>query len=431
MELKIKLPKLIAPSFRQLHEEITEQKWQEIWLKGGRGSTKSTFISVQIILGMLNDPEANAVITRRYQNELRDTVYGQVEWTILKMGLEKFFKFMVSPMQIIFIPTGQKIVFKGVDNPKKIKSINLGRGYIKYAWFEEIDDFGGMSELRNIIQSLFRGEETHNRVSFYSYNPPKSGRAWVNAESKIPKEGKCVHLSNYINVPPEWLGEVFLANAEHLRKTNEYAFRHEYLGEEVGTGLEVFNNVQIRPIPDSEIQTFDQIRQGVDWGYAADPLCFGRMNYDRKKRRLYIFHEISGINLFNRVFYEKAKDFSRFLTTADSSEPKSIDEMKSYGMKMTGAKKGAGSIESGIKFLQDMEQIIIDPVRCPRAAKEFINYALEQGRDGEIKNKFPDKDNHFLDCARYALENDMPVPEQKRIPTFGPSTALTRAGMRI
>jgi phage terminase large subunit len=403
---EIRLSGLIAPSFRRLHKEIKAEKFDEIWLKGGRGSTKSTFASIQIVLGMLKDSEANAVVTRRYQNELRDTVYGQFEWTIAKMGLGDYFKFQVAPMQIIYIPTGQKIVFKAADNPIKMKSINLGRGYIKYAWFEEVDQFSSMDEIRNILQSLFRGENK-KRISFYSFNPPKSGRSWVNQEAKIPKPGRRVHHSTYLDVPPEWLGERFLADAEHLKKTNETAYRHEYLGEEVGTGLEVFNNVKLRSITDEEIAAFDRIRQGLDFGYAVDPLCFERMHYDRTRRRLYLFAEISGLNLFNRQFLEKAQQYNDVWTIADSAEPKSIDELRSFGMKIKGAKKGPGSVEFGIKFLQDLEAIIIDPERCPLAAREFINYSLETDRNGIVKSQFPDKDNHSIDSVRYGLSEDM------------------------
>ena len=403
---EIRLSGLIAPSFRRLHKEIKAEKFDEIWLKGGRGSTKSTFTSIQILLGLLKDPEANAVVCRRYQNELRDTVYGQFEWTIAKMGLGDYFKFQVAPMQIIYIPTGQKIVFKAADNPLKMKSINLGRGYIKYAWFEEVDQFAGMEEIRNILQSLFRGENK-KRIVFFSYNPPKSGRSWVNQEAKIPKPGRRVHHSTYLDVPPEWLGERFLADAEHLKKTNETAYRHEYLGEEVGTGLEIFNNVELRIIAQDEIAAFDRIRQGLDFGYAVDPLCFERMHYDRKRRRLYLFAEISGLNLFNRQFWEKAQQYNDVWTIADSAEPKSIAELKSWGMKIKGAKKGPGSVEFGIKFLQDLEAIIIDPERCPLAAREFINYSLETDRNGNVKSQFPDKDNHSIDTVRYGLEDDM------------------------
>ena len=392
---EIRLSELIAPSFFRLHKEIKAEKYDEIWLKGGRGSTKSTFTSIQILLGLLKDPEANAVVTRRYQNELRDTVYGQFEWTIAKMGLGEYFKFLVAPMQIIYIPTGQKIVFKAADNPLKMKSINLGRGYIKYAWFEEVDQFASMDEIRNILQSLFRGENK-KRVSFYSFNPPKSGRSWVNQEVKIPKPGRRVHHSTYLDVPPEWLGERFLADAEHLKKTNEMAYRHEYLGEEVGTGLEIFTNIDLRTITEDEIAIFDRIRQGLDFGYAVDPLCFERMHYDRTRRRLYLFTEISGLNLFNRQFWEKAQQYNDVWTIADSAEPKSIAELRSWGMKIKGAKKGPGSVEFGIKFLQGLEQIIIDPERCPLAAREFINYSLEMDRNGIVKSQFPDKDNHCL-----------------------------------
>ena len=428
--MQVELKDLITSSFYEVHQAIKTNAYDEYWLKGGRGSAKSTFVSIQIVLGMIANPDANALVTRRYQNELRDTVYGQFEWTIIKMGLEDFFKFQVAPMQIIYSPTGQKIVFKAADNPRKLKSINLGKGYIKYAWFEEVDQFSGMNEIRNIIQSLFRGEDM-DRVAFYSYNPPKSGRSWVNQEVKIPKDRRMVCHTDYRDVPRDWLGERFNADAEHLRKTNENAYRHEYLGEEVGTGLEVFTNVVIREITDEEIEQFDQIRQGVDWGYAVDPLCFERMNYNRKKRTLHVFYEISGINLFNRVFYEKAKEFSSTLTTADSAEPKSIDEVKSYGMNIIGAKKGPGSVESGVKFLQDMESIVIDPVRCPLAAREFINYSLETDRNGVIKNKFPDKDNHGIDSTRYALNNDMPRPTKKKIIRTSVSFGGSLPGGRI
>jgi phage terminase large subunit len=406
--MNISLNQVIAPSFYKLHYELKENKFNEYWLKGGRGSTKSTFISVEILLGMLQDPEANAVAFRRYQNELRETVFGQFEWSANKLGIAHMFKFQVSPMQIIFTPTGQKIVFKAADNPQKIKSINLGRGYIKYAWFEEVDQFGSMSEIRNILQSLFRGED-RQRIAFYSFNPPKSSRSWVNQEVKIEKQGRRVHHSTYLTVPRHWLGEIFITEAEHLKKVDENAYRHEYLGEEVGTGLEVFTNVILRKIHDDEIAVFDNIRQGLDFGYAVDPLAFERMHYDKKQRRLYLIDEISGINLFNREFYRKAhkKGYDQDLTIADSSEPKSIAELKDMGMRIKGAKKGPGSIEYGIKFLQDLEQIIIDPERCPRAAKEFVNYSLEVDRNGEVKSKFPDKDNHTIDAARYGLENDM------------------------
>ena len=410
MQEGIKVTDLIAPAFYDLHEEFKQDAYREYWLKGGRGSTKSTFASVQIILGLLRDPQANAVCFRRYSNELRDTVYGQIAWVISKVGAEEYFKMQYAPMQIVYLPTGQKIIFKGADNPYKLKSINIGKGYVKYAWFEEVDQYSGMEEIRNIIQSVFRGDDKQ-RISLYTYNPPKSGRSWVNQEVKIPKDGRQVHHSDYRDVPPEWLGQSFIVEAEHLQRTNEVAYRHEYLGEEVGTGLEVFNNVTLETI---DASGFDNIRQGLDFGYAVDPACFVRMHYDSTRRRLYIFDEVSGIGLFNRELWDKISKWNDTETIADSAEPKSIDELRSYGMKVKGAKKGPGSVEFGVKFLQDLEQIVIDPATCPRAAKEFINYALEMDRAGEVRSRFPDSDNHALDACRYGLSEDM--VERKLIP---------------
>ena len=410
MQEGIKVTNLIAPAFYDLHEEFKQDTYREYWLKGGRGSTKSTFASVQIILGLLRDPQANAVCFRRYSNELRDTVYGQIAWVISKVGAEQYFKMQYAPMQIVYLPTEQKIIFKGADNPYKLKSINIGKGYVRFAWFEEVDQYSGMEEIRNIIQSVFRGDDKQ-RISLYTYNPPKSGRSWVNQEVKIPKDGRRVHHSDYRDVPPEWLGQSFIVEAEHLHKTNEIAYRHEYLGEEVGTGLEVFNNVTLEPI---DASGFDNIRQGLDFGYAVDPACFCRMHYDSTRRKLYIFEEVSGINMFNRELWDKISKWNDTETIADSAEPKSIDELRSYGMKVKGAKKGPGSVEFGVKFLQDLEQIVIDPAMCPRAAKEFINYALEQDRAGEVRSRFPDSDNHAIDACRYGLSEDM--VERKLIP---------------
>lgn len=408
----ILLDDVVAPHFYDLHIDIKEDLYSEYWLKGGRGSTKSTFISLEILLGILQDEQANAIVFRRYQNELRDTVFGQFQWSATKLGIDHYFNFQVSPMQIVYIPTGQKIVFKSADNPRKIKSVNLGSGYIKYAWFEEVDQFGGMDEIRNIIQSLFRGEN-HKRISFYSFNPPKSNKSWVNQETKLLKPNRKVHHSTYLTVPRSWLGDLFIHEAEHLKNVNENAYKHEYLGEEVGTGLEVFNNVVVREITDEEIAYYDQVRQGLDFGYAVDPLAFERFHYDRKKRRVYVFDEISGINLFNREFYERAVSYARNMTIADSAEPKSIAELKGMGMKIKGAYKGQGSVEHGVKFLQDMEQIVIDPNRAPRASKEFMNYSLEVDRQGEVKSRFPDIDNHTIDAIRYGLNDDMTIKRAK------------------
>jgi PBSX family phage terminase large subunit len=343
-------------------------------------------------------------VFRRFENEIRDTVYAQLEWAASKLGIYDQFKWNTSPFKITKKDTGQLILFKGADNPKKIKSLKLPKGYLKMGWFEECDQFGGMEEIRNIEQTLFRGTSRH-QIAFYSYNPPKSARSWVNAETKIHKPGRVVHSSDYRTVPKEWLGVKFLTNALHLKETNEDAYKHEYLGEETGTGLEVFNNVTLRSISDKEISYFDRIGQGLDFGYAADPLAFEQAQVDLKKKKVYLFDEISGVGIKNSVFASMLTDDQKAeLTMADKAEPKSIDELRDdYGMNIVGAEKPPGSIEHGIKYMQDLEEIIIDPVRCPRAATEFVNYALLVNKQGEVISKYPDKDNHTIDAMRYML----------------------------
>lgn len=408
--MKISLKSLIAPSFYELHKEIKEGKYTEYWLKGGRGSTKSSFTGIEIPLGMMRDAAegniTNAVALRKVKDTLHDSVFEQLAWAIEKLGVTHLWNIPQSKLELTYLPTGQKILFRGADNPKKIKSTKVKKGYIKYIWYEELDEFYGPEEIRIINQSLMRGGEKF--VVFYTYNPPKSSRSWVNQEAKTHKPGRRVHHSDYRSVPKEWLGEIFIADAEHLKKTNEMAYRHEYLGEEVGTGLEVFTNVTLREITQEEINRFDRIKQGLDFGYAVDPVVFEKMHYDKTRRRLYLFYEFSGIQVSNRKLYENIKEHANILTVADSAEPKSIAELKSYGMKIKGAKKGPDSVDYGIKFLsEDIEEIIIDPVRCPRAAKEFTNYALETDRNGEVKSSYPDKDNHTIDAVRYALEDEM------------------------
>lgn len=405
--VKVRLSELIAPSFYEVHNDIKHNRYTHYWLKGGRGSTKSSFVSLEIILGIMKDPEANAVALRKVKDTLKDSVFEQLIWAIEKLGVSEYWEIKQSPLELTYIPTGQKILFRGADKPKKIKSIKFSRGYSKYIWYEEVDEFLGLEEIRVINQSLMRGGEQF--VVFYTYNPPNRVNAWVNEEILIERPDRKVHHSTYLTVPREWLGEQFFIEAEHLKKVNEKAYRHEYLGEVTGTGGEVFTNVTARQIDNVEIKAFDRIRRGLDFGYAVDPAAYVVCHFDKTRRRLYMFHEIFQVGLSNRKLAEliKKENKSNKLVVADSAEPKSIAELRGYGINIRGAKKGPDSVDYGIKFLQDLEEIIIDPERCPNTLREFANYELEKDKDGNFKAEFPDKNNHTIDAVRYALEDDM------------------------
>ena len=404
---KNKIEKLIAPAFKKVFEDLVKEKHTHYWLKGGRGSTKSSFISIQIINGIMADKNANCVALRKVGQNLKDSVYEQLQWAISALGVDNLWQGKVSPLELIYIPTGQRIIFRGADKPKKIKSTKFRKGYCKYLWYEEVDEFNGMSEIRTINQSLMRGGDKF--VVFYSFNPPKSQRNWTNIEMTEEREDKLVHHSTYLGVPKEWLGEQFIVEAEHLKNVNYESYAHEYLGEVTGTGGEVFTNITIRTISDEEIRMFDRIARGIDWGYASDPFTYTVNHYDRKRRRLYIFYEIYKVGLSNKKAYEliKQENKNNKIVVCDSAEPKSIAEMNSYGLRVIGAKKGPDSVEYGIKWLQDLEEIVIDPIRCPNTVREFNGYELEKDKYGEFKADFPDKNNHTIDAVRYSRESDM------------------------
>ncbi len=264
-----------------------------------------------------------------------------------------------------------------------------------------------MEEIRTINQSLLRGGSRF--AVFYSYNLPQSQSNWVNEEVLEQRSDRLVHHSTYLTVPPEWLGQQFLIEAEHLKKVKPMAYQHEYLGEVTGTGGEVFTNLTIRTITEEEISHFDHVARGIDWGYAADPFHYTVNQYDKTRRKLYIYYEIQMLRLSNRKAAElvKKENIYNKVVICDSAEPKSIAEMYSYNLNVIGAKKGADSVEYGIKWLQDLEEIIIDPNRCPNTAREFLEYELEKDAHGNFKGYFPDKNNHSIDAVRYSREFDM------------------------
>ena len=294
----VNLSSVIAPAFYSVHKSIQRGEYTHYWLGGGSGSMKSTFAGTEIVLGLLSDERANAVIVRKIGLYLRDSVYEQILWTLDKLGITEMFKIKTAPLEIAYKKTGQKILFRGADEPQKLKSIKVSKGYIKYIWYEEVTEFKGIEEIRTINQSLMRGGD--NFVVLYTYNPPISQRNWVNREAAVEQKRKLVHKSTYLDAPSEWLVGDFILEAEELKRTRPDSYRHEYLGEVTGTGGEVFNNLELRRISDEEISGFDRIARGLDWGFASDPLHYTVNHYDKRRRRLYIFYEIHKTGLSNR-----------------------------------------------------------------------------------------------------------------------------------
>jgi len=408
--ISISLKTIIADSFFRVHKDIKQAAHTHYWLKGGRGSTKSSFISIEIVLGIMKDAQegklTNAVVIRRVKDTLRGSVYEQITWAIYALGVEDDWHIPDSKLEIKYKPTGQVILFKGADKPKKLKSTKVAKGYIKYIWYEEVDEFEGIEKIDNINQSLMRGGPQF--VVFYSFNPPASQRNWCNEEVTEERSDKLVHHSDYLSIDREWLGSQFILEAEHMKATRPTQYKHDYLGEVTGTGRDIFDNLIIEPITDKEIASFDRIYNGVDWGWFPDPWAFNKMYYDAARRNLYIYDEAHENKKSNRatadILIKDHRITPNDKITADSAENKSVEDYRSYNLYCRGAIKGPGSVEYGMKWLQSLNNIIIDKKRCPHTAKEFTKYEHEVDKEGKVINSYPDKDNHHIDTVRYAME---------------------------
>ncbi len=403
---KLKLPaELVGSAFVDLYRDISAGAHGEYVLKGGRGSTKSSFTALVIVERLMGNPEEHAVAMRQVGATLKDSVYARLCWAIDALGLEDEFEKKLMPLEIVRKSTGQKIYFRGADDPSKLKSLTPPFGYVGALWLEELDQFGGETGIRSIVQSLIRGGEG---LVFMTFNPPSSRNNWANRWAAMPKENRLVHHSTYLDVPESWLGRRFIEEAEYLKESDPKAYAHEYMGECVGLGGAVFENLTLREISDGEISGFDRIYNGIDWGWYPDPFRFCRCAYIANERRLFIFDELGGNKLSNRVIAEKLREkgisYSDRITADSGGEgPKSIEDLKTEGFMIRGAVKGPGSVEYSMKWLCGLREIVIDSKRCPLAAREFLEYEFET-RNGEVVGGYPDRNNHSIDAVRYAME---------------------------
>lgn len=399
----IRLSEKIGSAFYDVAHDVFQHGHTHYDFSGGRGSLKSSTVSVLVPLLLINNPGTHALVLRKVANTIRDSVYAQYIWAIGELGMAAYWEAKVSPMELIYKPTGQKIMFRGADDPMKIKSIKVPFGYIAVTHFEEKDQFAGRAEIRTILQSTMRGGSKY--WNFESYNPPISRDNWANKDSLEERSDRLCHKSTYLQAPPEWLGEQFLAEAEHLKATDERAYQHEYLGIPVGTGGNVFDNLELREITDEEMSHFDHIYQGVDYGWFPDPFAFIRLHYDRARETIYLMDEIYKNKLTNEASGNIIiqRGYKDAYITCDSAEPKSVADYRAMGLPAKAAVKGPGSVDYGMKWLQ-RRKIVIDRKRTPNAYNEFVNYEYDRNKDGDIISGYPDENNHLIDATRYAVE---------------------------
>jgi len=394
--------RVIGKAFVDINRQIEPNK--SYVFEGGRGGLKSSYVSLKIVEILKNNPTMHACAIRKVASTLKDSVYAQIKWAINELGLTEEFNYKTNPLEITYKKTGQKIFFRGCDDPIKLKSIKPEFGYIGILWKEEKDQLTGPEEERSINQSVLRGNGT-KFYDFSSYNPPKSKVAWVNREKLIPDPNKIIHSCTYLEAPPEWLGQKFIEDAEHLKEVNPEAYEHEYLGIANGEGGNVFEYLEIRPITEKEMDRFDRVYQGVDWGWYPDPFAFIRCAYEQAQDTIYLLDEIH-VNKtpnFESAKMIKEKGYDDFQIICDSAEPKSVNDFRDAGLNAQAAIKGPGSVDYGMKFLQG-RKIVIDPKRTPNALKEFTEYEYQRNKDGDVISGYPDANNHLIDALRYSLE---------------------------
>lgn len=405
---QIKIADIIAPTFSRVHRAIFDETHNEIWLKGGRGSTKSSFTALQIILGIMRSPDTNALVLRKVGDTLRKSVFATLLWAIDTLGVTHLFSYTIAPPAITYIPTGQQILMAGLDNPQKLKSIKARKGYFKYLWFEEANDFNGMDEIRNVEQSVLRGGELF--VEFVTYNPPNDPAAWVNKESLFQPANRIIHASTYLDVPTEWLGQRFIDKALELKERDPLKYQHEYMGEAVGRAEQIvfhgkWQEKAFETPPTNDLYQ-SRFFYGVDWGFANDPTAITRCFIVGDD--LYIDYEAGGTGVeFEDIpsLFDKIPEVRRWKLYADSARPETISYVKRQSFNIKSVPKWKGSVEDGIEYIKSFKRIYIHP-RCRETINEFMKYSYKVDKHTqEILPVLEDSFNHYIDSLRYALND--------------------------
>ena len=417
---------LFPPVYDESFRAIQKHTYERYTFAGGRASGKSSFVSLMLVLLIAQNPSFNAVVLRKYANTLRRSVFEQIVWAIHALHLQSYFKIprsSTAALPIVFQRADgrqQQILFTGCDDPEKLKSLKTSQGYFAIMWCEEKTEFTEY-ELQQARISILRGGSTF--WLFETYNPPSASRHWCNTEARQSDPLRLVVRTTYQDVPPSWLGEAILHDIEHTKATNERAYRNVYLGEATGSGLNVFENVTLHRIDDDMIAGFDVVLHGIDWGYYPDPFQYVACALVRDE--LYIFDELRLLKAGNLQAFEALAEhmnevrsatsrgvqfhqdaISSERITADSAEPKSVADFRSFGGNVRGAIKGTGSREAGYKWLASLSAIHIDSERCPHVADEFslLEYDTDR-KTGEVISGYPTgQADHTIDAVRYATE---------------------------
>lgn len=398
--------------------EIVGKGYKEFWhwkgryrvVKGSRASKKSKTTALWYITNLVKYPESNLLVVRKTYRTLKDSCYTELKWAIHRLGLDNFFDAKASPLEITYKPTGQKVYFRGLDDPLKVTSITVDKGYLCWMWLEEAYEVNNESDF-NMLDESIRGAIPESTGLFKQITitlNPWNEHHWIKKRFFDTEDDQTLALTtNYLC--NEFLDDADKKVFEFMKKNNPRRYRVAGLGEwGIVDGL-IFENFEEKQFDIDEIRCQKGIKSvfGLDWGYTNDPTALFCGLIDTKNMLLYVFDEMYEKGMSNEKIAKKITKmgYAKERIRADSAEPKSIDRLYDLGIqRITKARKGKDSIINGIDFLQDYK-IIVHP-RCVNFITEITNYTWdEDSKTGRKLNKPIDDFNHLMDAMRYAIED--------------------------
>lgn len=401
-EININISKAVGKGYKDFI--MCKKRYRVV--KGSRGSKKSATTAQDIILKMTMYPLANTLVIRKTFNSHKDSTWTQLKWAVKNLGLENDWNFSKSPLEATRKSTGQKILFRGLDDPMSITSITVEHGYLCWAWFEEAFQVMNEDDFNKVDMSI-RGQlpDGYYKQITITFNP-WSEKHWLKKRFFDAKDPNILALTTTYECN-EWLGPDDKALFEQMKINNPRRYNIEGLGNwGIAEGLVYENFIE------QEFNYMDISKRagaktvfGLDFGYTNDPTAFVAAIVDQENKELYIFDEhyqkaMTNEDIANMIKY---KGYSKETITADSAEPKSIDDIKSKGIyRIKAAKKGKDSILNGIQNIQNYK-IIIHP-KCENFLIEINNYVWSN-KNGIVINKPIDDFNHLMDALRYAMED--------------------------
>ncbi len=397
--LQIYLPKIVGKGYGT----FWRYKGRYRVVKGSRASKKSKTMALWLIVNMMNYPEANALVVRKTFRTLKDSCFTELKWAVHRLKVDAWWEFKESPLEATYTPTGQKIYFRGLDDPLKVTSITVDVGVLCWAWLEEAyevmkeDDF-------NILDESIRGECPEGLFKQWTitFNPWNEHHWLKKRFFDNPDDETLAMTTNYLC--NEFLDKADIKVFKDMKKRNPRRYAVAGLG---GWGIVdglVYENWKEEAFNLSDIKNA-QTAFGLDFGYSVDATAFVVAYIDLEDKKIYIYDELYQTKMSNRMIYDEIQKmgYAKERIIADSAEPKSIDELKGLGLRrIEAAKKGRDSISNGIQFIQNFE-IIIHP-RCTNFITEISNYTWDKDKFGNQINRPIDDFNHCLDALRYGCE---------------------------